>query len=82
MTPTLEARLAELLPCSRARHTPSCGTEGFGRCPYCSVRPAILTLIRKLLHEERERCAETARTSEQLTRIGIYHAIRNLGDRE
>ena len=55
MTPTLEARLAELLPCSckpwDGKHAERC---------LARLRPAILTLIRTLLREERERCAEVA----------------------
>ncbi len=89
-TPTLEARLAEVLPCGddrlcRPANVTMGGTPSPIRHSYkclARLRPAILALIRTLLREERERCAEVARTSEQLTRIGIYHAIRNLGDRE
>ena len=54
MTPTLEARLAEVLPCYECHPV-----EHRTGCPAVH-RPAILALIRTLLREERERCAVTA----------------------
>ena len=56
-TPTLEEQVAAVLPCEcYSRHS-----RGEVRhWPHCLIhaRPAILTLIRTLLREERERCAE------------------------
>ena len=65
MTPTLEARLAELLPqCTWATDCASyaqkTGRTDITPCRPCRDRSAILTLIRTLLREERERCAEVA----------------------
>ena len=53
-TPTLEARLAKVLPCYECHPV-----EHRTGCPAVH-RPAILALIRTLLREERERCAEVA----------------------
>ena len=50
-TPTIEARLAEVLPCYECHPV-----EHRTGCPAVH-RPAILALIRTLLREERERCA-------------------------
>lgn len=68
MTPTLEARLAEVLPCGDDRLCrPANVTMGGTPSPIlhsykclARLRPAILALIRTLLREERERCAEVA----------------------
>ena len=55
-TPTLEARLAEVLPCG-GMYLPDQDGELHGRkCP-CNFRPAILALTREREREERERCA-------------------------
>ena len=53
MTPTLEARLAELLPCDRNF------CAAIGECLNCSQRPAILALIRERERGERDRCRIT-----------------------
>ena len=69
MTPTLEARLAEVLPhCICACGATNSRREHDGACCDCrgepadldDLRPAVLTLLRTLLREERERCAEVA----------------------
>ena len=62
MTPTLEARLAELLPqCTWAMDCASfaqkTGRTGITPCRPCRDRAAILALIREREREERERCA-------------------------
>ena len=81
-TPTLEAQVAAVLPCS-AVCAPMAG------CYACFVSPAILTLIRALLRDERERCAVTA--LEQKGEAGVpwtlaadacARAIRALEDRQ
>lgn len=59
MTPTLKDRLTAVLPCQWI-DSQSCDADDPRRCEHCRMRPAILTLIRALLREERERCADVA----------------------
>ncbi len=90
MTPTLEARLAEVLPCKF--HVPCPEYDG-KLCSICALRPAILTL----LCEERERGFQKGFQDGMHLQYehtlrgerGLYDgsepstaAIRNLGDRE
>ena len=79
-THTIEARLAEVLPCEPAQ---MCELPDFVCIP-CSQRHQILTLIHTLLREERERCAEIV-DENPFDGSGdkcIARTIRNLGDRE
>ena len=69
-TPTLEARLAKLLPCDDC-YDPE-------QAEPCALRPAILTLLRTLLREERERCASQWR---EVYEIPMRDRIRALEDR-
>lgn len=88
-TPTLEARLAELLPLCTwatdcASYAQKTGRTDITPCRPCRDRSAILTLIRTLLREERERCAEIV-DENPFDGSGdkcIARTIRNLGDRE
>ena len=91
MTPTLEARLAEVLPCGDDRLCrPANVTMGGTPSPIlhsykclARLRPAILALIRTLLREERERCAEHAASLFDANGYtAVVEAIRNLGGRE
>ena len=83
MTPTLEARLAELLPLCTwatdcASYAQKTGRTDITPCRPCRDRSAILTLIRTLLREERERCASQWR---EVYEIPMRDRIRALGDR-
>ena len=86
MTPTLEARLAEVLPCGDDRLCrPANVTMGGTPSPIlhsykclARLRPAILALIRTLLREERERCASQWR---EVYEIPMRDRIRALEDR-
>ena len=78
----LAREIAELLPCSGS--SPQCDDRDPARCTPCRERPAILALIRTLLREERERCAEIV-DENPFDGSGdkcIARTIRNLGDRE
>ncbi len=77
MTKTLEDQVAAVLPCDckpwDGKHAERC---------LASIRPAILTLIRTLLREERERCAEHAASLFDANGYtAVAEAIRALGDR-
>ena len=84
MTPTLEARLAEALPCmyedadvgSRACDEDS----SFGLCERCIARPAILALTRKREREERERCASQWREVYEIPMRDRIHALEDRND--
>ncbi len=56
-TPTLEEQVAAVLPCDGCCIGPPGIHADYEAC-VAYLRPAILTLIRTLLREERERCAE------------------------
>ena len=74
MTPTLEARLAEVLPCYECHPV-----EHRTGCPAVH-RPAILALIRKREREERERCASQWREVYEIPMRDRIHALEDRND--
>lgn len=59
-TPALEDQVAAVLPCLGCDHGVQPANDRHAHWCLFTKRPAILTLIRTLLREERERCAEVA----------------------
>ena len=84
-TPTLEARLAELLPqCTWATDCASfaqkTGRTDITPCRPCRDRAAILALIRERELGERERCASQWREVYEIPMRDRIHALEDRND--